>query len=181
MLSWAVGLRSLLYKQRDRPSAHVLHGSHFLFDYHAADGLYVVANEGAMRTQGSEAPASLSETTSENQLNDFWFTELRDITTYGLPMFCKLSATLDFTKVSDKTPTDPNHAGHTLIESDIKFELQRPMGKLGVFAAKPRGETGELRITGLTMLSSGTLTRNYLMPQTDETLKNITSIVGDLS
>ncbi len=140
---------------------------------------YVVANEGAMRTQGSEAPASLSETTSENQLNDFWFTELRDITTYGLPMFCKLSATLDFTKVSDKTPTDPNHAGHTLIESDIKFELQRPMGKLGVFAAKPRGETGELRITGLTMLSSGTLTRNYLMPQSDETLKNITSISGD--
>ena len=29
------------------------------------------------------------------------------------------------------------------------------------------------------MLSSGTLTRNYLMPQTDETLKDITSIVGD--
>ena len=53
------------------------------------------------------------------------------------------------------------------------------MGKLGVFAAKPRGETGELRITGLTMLSSGTLTRNYLMPQSDETLKNITSISGD--
>lgn len=140
---------------------------------------YVVANEGAMQTQGSGGSAPLSETTSENQLNDFWFTELRDVTTYGLPMFCKQQATLDFTKVSDKTPADPDHAGHTLIESDIKFELQRPVGKLGVFAAKPRGETGELRITGLTMLSSGTLTRNYLMPQTDETLKNITSIVGD--
>ena len=140
---------------------------------------YVVANEGAMLVQGSGAPESLSETTSENQLKAYWFTELRDVTTYGLPMFCEQQATLDFTNVSDEIPTDPEHTGHTLLDYDITFELQRPVGKLGVFAAKPQGETGELRITGLTMLSSGTLTRNYLMPQTNETLKDITSIVGD--
>lgn len=140
---------------------------------------YVVANEGAMLVQGSGVPESLSETTSENQLKAYWFTELRDVTTYGLPMFCEQQATLDFTNVSDEIPTDPEHTGHTLLDYDITFELQRPVGKLGVFAAKPQGETGELRITGLTMLSSGTLTRNYLMPQTDETLKDITSIVGD--
>lgn len=58
------------------------------------------------------------------------------------------------------------------------FNLQRPMGKLGVFAAKPAGETSALRITGLTMLESGTRTRNYLMPQNDETLKVITSNKG---
>ena len=124
-------------------------------------------------------PSFSSETTSENQLKAYWFTELRDVTTYGLPMFCEQQATLDFTHVSDEIPTDPEHTGHTLLDYDITFELQRPVGKLGVFAAKPQGETGELRITGLTMLSSGTLTRNYLMPQTDETLKDITSIVGD--
>lgn len=140
---------------------------------------YVVANEGAMLVQGSGAPESLSETTSENQLKAYWFTELRDVTTYGLSMFCEQQATLDFTNVSDEIPTDPEHTGHTLLDYDITFKLQRPVGKLGVFAAKPQGETGELRITGLTMLSSGTLTRNYLMPQTDETLKDITSIVGD--
>lgn len=140
---------------------------------------YVVANEGAMLTQGSGAPTPLSATTSESQLKTFWFTELRDVTTYGLPMFCQRSETLDFTKVSDKTPNDPDHAGHTLLDYDIKFELQRPVGKLGVFAAKPQGETGELRIKALTMKASGTLTRNYLMPQSEETLKGITSIVGD--
>lgn len=140
---------------------------------------YVVANEGAMQTQGSGAPAPLSETTSENQLKTFWFTELRDVMDYGLPMFCQQSKTLDFTNVSDEAPDDPDHAGHTLIESDITFELQRPVGKLGVFAAKPQGESGELRITGLTMKASGTLTRNYLMPQSEETLKDITNIAGD--
>ena len=140
---------------------------------------YVVANEAAMRTQGAGAPAPLTATTSESQLKAFWFTELQDVTTYGLPMFCQQSETLDFTNVSDETPTDPDHAGHTLIESDITFELQRPVGKLGVFAAKPQGESGELRITGLTMKASGTLTRNYLMPQSEETLKNITNIAGD--
>ena len=140
---------------------------------------YVVANEGAMLTRGAGAPTKLSETTSESQLKAFWFTELQDETTYGLPMFCKQSETLDFTKVSDKTPNDPDHAGHTLLDYDIKFELQRPVGKLGVFAAKPQGETGELRIKALTMKASGTLTRNYLMPQSEETLKGITSIVGD--
>lgn len=140
---------------------------------------YVVANEAAMQTRGAGAPAPLSETTSENQLKTFWFTELRDVMDYGLPMFCQQSKTLDFTKVSDTPPTDPGHAGHTLIESDITFELQRPVGKLGVFAAKPQGESGELRIKGLTMKASGTLTRNYLMPQSDETLKDIGSIGGD--
>lgn len=50
------------------------------------------------------------------------------------------------------------------------------MGKLGVYAAKPEGESGNLRITGLTMLASGTRTHNYLMPQSDEILQGITGI-----
>lgn len=139
---------------------------------------YAVANENAMETQGSGAPAQLTETTTESQLNIFWFTELQGVTTYGLPMYDQKEVTI---KTNDITPqTQVGHEGHyTLKNKKVAFELQRPVGKLGVFAAKPKGETGVLRITGLTMLSSGTLTRNYLMPQTDETLKNITSITGN--
>lgn len=139
---------------------------------------YAVANENAMETQGSGAPAQLTETTTESQLNIFWFTELQGVTTYGLPMYDQKEVTIN---TNDITPQiQVGHEGHyTLKNKKVAFELQRPVGKLGVFAAKPRGETGELRITGLTMLSSGTLTRNYLMPQTDETLKDITSIVGN--
>lgn len=139
---------------------------------------YAVANENAMETQGSGVPAQLTETTTENQLNIFWFTELQGVTTYGLPMYDQKEVTINTNDIIPQTQV--GHEGHyTLKNKKVAFELQRPVGKLGVFAAKPRGETGELRITGLTMLSSGTLTRNYLMPQSDETLKNITSIVGD--
>lgn len=139
---------------------------------------YAVANENAMETQGSGAPAQLTETTTESQLNIFWFTELQGVTTYGLPMYDQKEVTIN---TNDITPqTQVGHEGHyTLKNKKVAFELQRPVGKLGVFAAKPQGETGELRIKALTMKASGTLTRNYLMPQSEETLKGITSIVGD--
>lgn len=138
---------------------------------------YAVGNEGAMQTQGSGASEQLSQTTSESQLKAYWFTELHDITTYGLPMYAKVEVTINTNNIIPQTQV--GHKGHFTLQEIVNLELRRPVGKLGVFAAKPEGETGELRITGLTMLSSGTLTRNYLMPQTDETLKDITSIVGD--
>ena len=40
-----------------------------------------------------------------------------------------------------------------------------------MFAAKEAGEAGELCVTDLTLLEAGTRAYNYLMPQTDETLK----------
>ena len=85
-------------------------------------------------------------------MNRFTFTTLTtDITRDGLPMFYR----------SD-VPVELNKDG---LSKNLTFNLRRPMGKLGVYAAKPEGESGNLRITGLTMLASGTRTRNYLMPQ----------------
>lgn len=143
---------------------------------------YVVANEGAMVTGGQASQATLSENTTEQQLKDFWFTSLQsDIQANGLPMFCVHEETLYFENEADTPPTDPEHAGHTLLKDKISFTLQRPVGKLGVFAAKDAGETGVLRVTGLTLLASGTRTLNYLMPQSDETLKAVTGITGNIS
>ena len=105
---------------------------------------YVVANEAAMETPGSSV--LLTENTTETQLNHFTFTKLN--TSKGLPMFCKQTETIDLTQLSDKTPADPGHAGHTLLRQDLTFELKRPIGKLGVFAAKPGGENSSLRVTG---------------------------------
>lgn len=144
---------------------------------------YAVANENAMITLGSGAPAPLSEATTETQLKNFWFTELSgDIQRNGLPMFCdNRSITLDFMKVKAESPNDPEHADHSWLNySDITFELQRPVGKLGVFAAKPAGESGTLRITGLTMLEAGTRMRNYLMTPTDDMLRGISNASGDI-
>lgn len=144
---------------------------------------YAVANENAMQTSGAGAPAALSEATTEAQLKNFWFTELTgDIRRDGLPMFCdNKSVTLDFNKVKAESPTDPEHADHSWLDyDDIAFELQRPIGKLGVFAAKPAGESGTLRITGLTMLAAGTRMRNYLMTPTDDMLRGISNASGDI-
>ncbi|MCI5718033.1 MAG: fimbrial protein [Alistipes sp.] len=130
---------------------------------------YLVANEEAMSTPGNEK--TLTENTSESELNNFTFTTLKNISVYGLPMFAKESREIDFSKLSNRQPTDPAHSGHTPLEQTLSFGLQRPVGKLGVFAAKEEGEAAELKITGLTMLEAGTRAFNYLMPQEIGTLK----------
>lgn len=139
---------------------------------------YAVANEAAM----VEPNHSLSESTSESELKNLWFTNYQtNIQQYGLPMFCdNQSYELDFTHVKQGSPTAPGHEGHAWLDYDnLSFELKRPFGKLGVFAAKAEGETTPLRITGLTMLESGTRMRNYLMTPTDEQLKSINT-AGDV-
>lgn len=141
---------------------------------------YAVANEAAM----TGANPQLSENTTETQLKNLWFTGIQSaIQQYGLPMFCdKQSVDMDFTKVRDESPTDPDHADHSWIEhEDINFELKRPFGKLGVFAAKSEGETGTLRVTGLTMLEEGTRARNYLMTPIPDQLSGIGNSTGDIS
>ncbi len=146
---------------------------------------YVVANEGAMMLKvapGSDSDlgvdVSLSETTTEVQLNSYWFNNhLRgNLETNGLPMYCKTEnpVELDFTNLKAETaPAGSGHEGHTLLNQTVAFQLERPVGKIGVFAAKAAGETGHLHVTKLTMLTEGTQVRNYIMPQTDETLKRV--------
>lgn len=139
---------------------------------------YAVANEAAM----VEPNHSLSESTSESELKNLWFTNYQtNIQQYGLPMFCdNQSYELDFTHVKQGSPTAPGHEGHAWLDYDnLSIKLKRPFGKLGVFAAKAEGETTPLRITGLTMLESGTRMRNYLMTPTDEQLKSI-GATGDV-
>lgn len=125
---------------------------------------YVVANEGAMSTPGAEKP--LTEKTTEQVLKEYTFTQINGpLGTKGLPMYYQSTVTLNKAATSSLQP----------------FNLRRPIGKMKVFAAKPQGEATVLKITGLTLQESGTRARNYLMPQDVATLKNITSIVGDIT
>ena len=139
---------------------------------------YAVANEAAMTGANQ-----LSPNTTESQLKGLWFTGIQsNIQQYGLPMFCdKQSVEMDFTKVKPETPTAPGHEGHSWLDYDISFSLSRPMGKLGVFAAKSEGETGTLRVTGLTMLEEGTRARNYLMTPTPAQLNGIGNTTGNMA
>lgn len=131
---------------------------------------YAVANEGAMSTPGAEK--QLNENTSETELKNFTFTLLKTPTSdNGLPMFA--TDTVDINTGNTSPQTIPGHEGHYTLKEKVDFELERPMGKLGVFAAKVDGETETLIVTGAKILKEGTRMRNYLFPQTDEVLKQI--------
>ena len=128
---------------------------------------YVIANEEAMVTAGS-APAGFNENTTEAELNRFTFTSLNldNGMPLGLPMCCKKTETIDFADDDSNNPqTIPGHEGHTLLAQKLSFELERPVGKIGVFAAKPKGEEGTLTITGLSVTRSRLV--NYLMLPAD--------------
>lgn len=139
---------------------------------------YVVANEKNLDALGTGAQAPLSETTTEAQLNNFWFSNLVRLTIEeeGLPMFDKLSRDIDFSKVQSVSPTEGEHAGHPLLDllgNPINFELKRPVGKISLFAAKEADEDATLRITKVTVPMAGTQARGYLMPQSDDVLRSI--------
>lgn len=124
---------------------------------------YVVANEDAMVTTGS-SPAGFDENTTEAELNRFTFTSLNldNGMALGLPMCCKKTETIDFASDDESNPqTVPGHEGHTLLAQKLSFELERPVGKIGVFAAKPIGEEGTLTVTGLSVTRSRFV--NFLM------------------
>ena len=128
---------------------------------------YVIANEEAMVTAGS-SPAGFDENTTEAELNRFTFTSLKlgNGMALGLPMCCKKTETIDFADDDENNPQIvPGHGGHILLKQKLNFELERPVGKIGVFAAKPIGEKGTLTITGLSVTRSRFV--NYLMLPAD--------------
>ena len=123
---------------------------------------YVIANEEAMVTAGSAV--RLDENTTETELKGFTFTSLNlgNGMALGLPMCCKKTETIDFASDDENNPqTVPGHEGHTLLAQKLSFELERPVGKIGVFAAKPIGEEGTLTVTGLSVTRSRFV--NFLM------------------
>lgn len=131
---------------------------------------YAVANEGAMSTPGNEK--TLDANTSETELKNFTFTLLKTPTSdNGLPMFATDKVTINTGNTSPQT--ESGHEGHYTLNEKVNFELKRPVGKLGVFAAKVEGETETLTVTGARILKEGTRMMNYLFQQTDEVLKQI--------
>lgn len=133
---------------------------------------YVVANEAAMAAPGAQE--ALTENTTEQELKNFYFTELED--GKGLPMYSYQHITVDMATDAGINPQNvTGHEGHTLLKQKVELDLARPVGKLRVFAAKTAGESGELKITGLTLHKDGLRLINYLMPQTDETLEAVGS------
>ena len=132
---------------------------------------YVVANEDAVVVPSTSTSTSTSfEWTAdltEAQINDYYFTSVgSSIKTKGLPMYCKTDViTIDTSKGEVITEEKSEHYNHFKLDQTVSILLERPVGKLELFAAKETGETATLTITSAQILSQGQTLRNYMMPQ----------------
>ncbi len=160
---------------------------------------YVIANEASLI--GLSPVTSLSETTTESQLNGMGFTSLVGVhdaaaaeqVTFpnGMVNVAKQSYCLVMSD-SHKPNDAPGHEGHSLVDAvylvdsegnidrseslaSVSFDLHRPVAKLCVFAAKAPGAPEDLKLTvsAVRLLKEGTRRYNYLMPQTAATLKSM--------
>ncbi len=141
---------------------------------------YVIANENAVLSGGN--PLGLNGSEMESSLNSMFFTALNE--GKGLPMYAVQRENIQMMGNDATTsPTDDNHKDHTLINHKVELHLQRPFGKLGVFAAKVEGENEDLKITGLRLLENGTVLRNHIMPQSNlnEALRDTDFGVGGVN
>ncbi len=153
---------------------------------------YVIANEASIH--GLSTP--LTENSTESELNGMGFTSIvgvHDATSAngavtfpkGMVNVAKQSYIIEMTDshVANTAPGHENHSlvfavydetGTTIIEDNVlSFDLERPVGKLCVFAAKAPGsdENVDLTVSAIRLLQAGTRKYNYLMPQSTATLK----------
>ena len=135
--------------------------------------LYAIANESSFLRYSNIT--SLNASTSEAELKGMYFSFI-DVAT-GLPMFYASGTPLDLNVTSDASamPEDvvngADHDGHTLLAQTISLSVKRAISKIELFATKQSGENATLKITGVKMAAQGVRIRNYLFPQSIETLQ----------
>ena len=135
--------------------------------------LYAIANESSFLRYSNIT--SLNASTSEAELKGMYFSFI-DVAT-GLPMFYASGTPLDLNVTSDASamPEDvvngADHDGHTLLAQTISLSVERAISKIELFATKQSGENATLKITGVKMAAQGVRIRNYLFPQSIETLQ----------
>ncbi len=113
----------------------------------------------------------------------------------GMPNIAKETYTLDMSDETDEEVTSGDHKGHLLVKtiykgshtsetisdatevSNLHFSLERPTGKLGLFAAAVNGSTEPLYIESAKLLEQGARINNYVMPQEESVLQARHSVV----
>ncbi len=164
---------------------------------------YVIANEATLRS--GQASVTLPDPDkgvipTEDNLNGFTFSSLAVAEVGGFPNIDKRTYRIDMSKYANvNASTYPDHAGHqvatgiTYLKKDndgkvveeiamadgkVSFALQRPTGKLRLYAAAAPGSAATLRIHHAKILNNGTRARNFVMPQPDARLLEMDASVG---
>jgi len=130
---------------------------------------YLVANEAEMADENSVV--QLTEKMTKAELEAIRFTGLRE--KVSLPLYAKKTVAINVDDVSNQANPDEGHEGHVVLAQKIQFDLERPIAKLSVYAAKTVGAVSTPQISGVELLNAGTRQYNYLFPQTDDVLNSI--------
>ena len=132
---------------------------------------YLIANELEM-TDGN-ATLQLNENMTKAQLEAIRFTGISK--REALPLYAKKTAAINVDEVNNMLNTEEGHENHSVLTQSIAFELERPITKLSVYAAKVTGAESTPQISKVELLDGGTRQYNYLYPQTEEVLAAIPS------
>lgn len=141
---------------------------------------YIVVNEEAMVME--EDMPELGKGMTEKQLNDLRFIALNHTGT--VPMFyadtvmVNTSATIPVSSLESDVDTQ-GHEEHQVLARKLSFILKRPFGKVTFAAAKLSSNTPDVYVNEVSLLARGTRHYNYLMPQSEQTLKSIDHRLND--
>ena len=138
---------------------------------------YVVANEVAM-TLATGSPA-LTESTTKDQLAKLMFSSFSSAE--GLPMYYSGTVAINVDNVSTEYNTAEGHQDHLFITDgaaepeifSVNVDLTRPIAKISFYAATELGEAAGVWIDDIFMRAGGTRQYGYLLPQTEDVLKEI--------
>ena len=132
---------------------------------------YLIANEAEMANEN--ATVQLNDNMTRTQLEFLRFTGISKGET--LPMYAKKTAAINVDAVNNMLNTEAGHENHVVLSQTIAFELERPIAKLSVYAAKVAGTESTPQISKMELLAGGTRQYNYLYPQPEEVLGAIPS------
>ena len=126
---------------------------------------YLVANEKAILRPS----ATLQENMTRDELEKFYFEEIKARGYGAVPMVARQSQKIDPNNLKEST-AGGSHNGHLMWNGTVEFELERVVGNLGMyFAAKEAGMN--LSIERIDFL--GVLQYNYLFHPEDAVWKEV--------
>ena len=132
---------------------------------------YLIANEAEMANENGTV--ALTENITEAQLAEIKFTGISK--GESLPMYDVKTEGINVDQFSNTANTSDGHEGHTMLNQTINFNLERPIAKLSIYAAKAKGASTNPLISKVELQAEGTRQYNYLFAKNREILNAIPS------
>lgn len=119
---------------------------------------YIFVNENSVNLSDGFA---FPDRPSREQLASIRFQSLK--LNSPLPLYCVQSETINVENVSSDPNEMDGHEGHYILVDKVTFQLERPLAKLSVYAAKAQGTT-MAKVHSISYLKAGCRQHIYYLP-----------------